>query len=188
MHSLEREIREAPEDQRLEYAIEIVRRLTCEDQAALAHIAKRYGVTPQESRLIWVLASSAPDVAPKERIYTAICGLRGEVEEKLIDVLVSKVRKKTSLTIENVRGFGYALDPEQAKEVLADAPKCPELFPGTLSTPFQRNLPWTPEDDADLAIMVSTGSEVWAMAEEFGRTQRAVLVRIALLRERGALN
>jgi len=41
---------------------------------------------------------------------------------------------------------------------------------------------WTEEDDQNLAGMADSGSDIWAMAEEMGRTERAVRARLKIVR------
>lgn len=88
-------------------------------EAVLMESAKpaiEWGLTSQEARVFGVLVNR--ELATKDAImlglYSGRAGDDGEVEPKIVDVFVCKIRKKLKpfgVEIRTVWGQGYALDP-----------------------------------------------------------------------------
>jgi len=79
--------------------------------------AIEWGLTAQETRVFGVLVNR--EVATKDAImaglYSDKAGSEGEVEPKIVDVFVCKIRKKLKpfgVEIRTVWGQGYTLDPD----------------------------------------------------------------------------
>lgn len=76
-----------------------------------ASVPREYGLTPVESTLYGLLTKAR--VLSKERAFVALYGHLDEPpQEKIIDVLICKARKKLALHgigIEGVRGMGWRL-------------------------------------------------------------------------------
>lgn len=76
-----------------------------------------WGLTQQETRVFGTLVNR--EVATKDAVMAALysdrAGAEGEVEPKIVDVFVCKIRKKLKpfgIEIRTVWGQGYALKPD----------------------------------------------------------------------------
>lgn len=96
----------------------------------LARLAKAFGSTPAESRLLHAMLDG--QVKTKEVLLNAIAPEVDTAPEiKMIDVLVSKMRKKLAMRQVEITthwGTGYQLEPRMAAKVKA-------LFEGDVSEP-----------------------------------------------------
>lgn len=86
-----------------------------------------WGLTQQETRVFGTLVNR--EVATKDAVMAALysdrAGAEGEVEPKIVDVFICKIRKKLKpfgIEIRTVWGQGYALKPD-IRSVYRHAPK-----------------------------------------------------------------
>ncbi|MGU3666136.1 helix-turn-helix domain-containing protein [Methylobacterium sp. A49B] len=82
-----------------------------------ARLPMEWGLTQQETRVFGALVNR--ELATKDTVMAALysdrAGAEGEVEPKIVDVFVCKIRKKLKpfgVEIRTVWGQGYTLDPE----------------------------------------------------------------------------
>lgn len=82
-----------------------------------ARLPVEWGLTQQETRVFGTLVNR--EVATKDAVMAALysdrAGAEGEVEPKIVDVFVCKIRKKLKpfgIEIRTVWGQGYALNPD----------------------------------------------------------------------------
>ena len=175
-----------PEPERLPYALNLIRALSQPSDAMKQHLKDTIGSTPKEAAILHYLLQREGQPVSKEALYEAVCGPLSDVEIKIIDVWVCKVRKKLpeGADIKTHWGFGYSATPGSSDVLgrpieapITATPRCRDGNP--LDSIRDR---WTEEDDQNLAEMADSGSDLWAMAEEMGRTERAVRDRLKIVR------
>ncbi|AZB63885.1 hypothetical protein EBL87_09100 [Cereibacter sphaeroides] len=176
-----------PEPERLDVALGLLDDMCGGSIAHLAYYASTYGLTLQESRVVSLLAQRFPAVVPKEALHAAVLPMRGETEPKIVDVFVCKARKKLAphgIRIVTSWGVGFSIDrdirPAPEKLAVPDGVGLMTRRGKVALVPEERantGAPWTEEDDAELARMVGTGSDWWAIANELGRSERSVMER-----------
>lgn len=111
------EAREAAEMEAAEMAA-AERRQAQREQAALEHgvaLAETFGLTPTEARYLDALADGRPK--RKEALFAA-GGHPEDVEDKIVDVMICKLRDKlagTGILIDTIWGAGYVLAPPSAE-------------------------------------------------------------------------
>ncbi|MGF3028103.1 winged helix-turn-helix domain-containing protein [Methylobacterium aquaticum] len=74
-----------------------------------------WGLTPKEARLIGALVRARGNVMSVPRLMVVLYGLEPDVEPKIVDVFVCKIRRKfrdagIGVTVRTVRGEGYRID------------------------------------------------------------------------------
>ena len=68
-----------------------------------------------EGKIMRILMEKSPDVVSKEELFQALWGTVDYVDENILQVNVSRLRKKLTdsglaYTLQNIRGKGYVLD------------------------------------------------------------------------------
>ena len=176
MRTLRAQVMALPPEDRLEHALFLLEEITGRPSERLVALRDKWGLSPQEARLFLALNEAAPRVMSKESLLVAVSA-GGEVTGvHLIPTLIChlKVKMGRVCTIQNVRGIGYRA--QRRLEIPLSAPSVPGL---------QEGAPWSSQDDADLLLMIATGSDWDVIAEELGRTRQAVLTRSTKLRLAG---
>ncbi|WP_053081882.1 helix-turn-helix domain-containing protein [Methylobacterium aquaticum] len=87
-----------------------------------------WGLTPKEARLVGTLVRARGNVVSRSRLMVALYGLEPDVEPKIVDVFVCKIRKKlrsvdVAVKIRNRHGEGFVLaaqDADHLARVAAD--------------------------------------------------------------------
>lgn len=181
-----------PPEERLGYAIEILRQLCADDVEIIRHYRVAFGMPPQEARVAHFLAQRADRVCSPETIFMACWPHLSNTQVKTIDVYICKLRAR-GFKIETRWGAGYEMSAEEASRVLPKPREPDHVFnrlplksreDQSVNHRVRRSDCWTEEDDAELLRMADNGSDVWYMAQEFGRTERAVIERLRVLRSR----
>lgn len=78
-----------------------------------------WGLTPKEARLIGALVRARGNAVSVPRLMVALYGLEPDVEPKIVDVFVCKIRRKlrvagVPVTVRTVRGEGFRIDAQDA--------------------------------------------------------------------------
>lgn len=180
MNAIIREIMGAPEDERLDYALDFIRTLTCDAHDDVAHY-QTMGLSPQQACIVNYLARRPGMVCSREQLMMVMYDVNSDVSEKIVDVHISKIRKKLPEgTIENVWGRGWKISPEHAAALVPPPRVEPEAH-RTAEQPVpdrvraqlpEHNKKWTEDDDEELLRMHANGAEWWAIADELSRTER----------------
>lgn len=175
----------APE-MRLDAALNLIDDLTGGSQEMVAWLVRNYGLSSQQARVALTLSRRSPHCVTTEALLDAIYGHGGEGSLATLRVVISHLRRKipSSCRISTVWGMGYAMVgdlgmPEQVPEDFA-------ITHERRGSRIEREMighRWTEEDDQALRDMLSNGSEAWAIAEELGRSERAVIARAVYLRD-----
>ena len=204
-------ILELPEDEQLDYALEMVRNLTQSTDIFKTLMQRFYKLTPKESDLLSYLLRRAGTCCSKERIYGLLYDEDSDVQPKIIDVYICKLRKRlgNDLRITTVRAHGFLVDRadavvfrERLRSMASMEKDDPNLtFIGNAyirypkaafvdsdeSTRIERrayrSTLWTEDDDSELIEMVEKGLEIWDIAAALGRTERGIRERINKLVE-----
>lgn len=106
----------------LETAIERIEQL--EEALGLGfQMHPRYGLSAAHERVLGLLVAS-PGVATRERMFTALYGMRddGGPDQKIFDVYISQIRKKLTphgVNISTVWGRGWFMEAEDKAKVRA---------------------------------------------------------------------
>lgn len=108
MSALRKEVMALPKEERLDYALKLLDKFCASDKETLVKWRQAFGLTPSEAKLSEILNNAYPRPLEKQTIYVAIYGHDAEVEEKIVDVFVSKARAK-GVKIDLVWGFGYRM-------------------------------------------------------------------------------
>lgn len=140
--------------------------------AALQH---QFGLTPNAARILAALNAASPRMLTKAQLYRVLYPADDEVEIKIIDVYLSRIRQRLAPgAIVTHWGLGYSLPAALPITVAAPAPP-----------PEKHREDWTPQDDANLLRMFKAGSDYAAMAEDLDRSPRAIENRLQALRAAG---
>lgn len=166
--NLKDEVLSLPVEDRLSYALDPLDRLSGGRRLDFG-----FDLTMKETQLLTALNKASPRMVTKEALHLTMYGDLGEVGMKIIDVFVCKIRAKmkgkTSLKIETVWGQGYRLP----------TPLITTIRP-TIRNRASRT-EWTKDEDEILLEMKTSGSELWAIAEELERSERAIIERLRIL-------
>lgn len=182
---------DCPPDEQLEAALFLLRALTCDDEASLAHYKDRFGLSRKEGQLLHYLAVRAPRVCTPEQVMSAIYGIQDEQPEvSIVKVWVCKVRKRLEphgVQINTSWGVGNWMAAEDAARVLPPIvqEEAPEWTPSAPddAAPTNRHEDWTLRDTAALLARRYAGWEWWQLARHFRRTERACMDRYRLAKE-----
>lgn len=185
-------ILDLPQDEQLAAALEIIRTLTDPHTDYVGMLNREFGLTGKQSMLLNFLYQ-ARNMRTKEAIFTAIWGYDAETGIKIIDVMVSKLRAILGKdSIVTTWGSGYGL----SKEMLATLDELHEAYKGEQAVvkrtkrrgpiPLQnRRTPWSMEDDQYLLDSLAEKTPIPEIAQNLGRTERAVIDRKALYYSEG---
>lgn len=192
--NLRAQIMALPENDRLDMALMLIEDLSGQRDEDLRRVCQGFGLSSQEGRFLLALNKRAPHCVDRDAIYAAIyCG-RDDVAPSILNVLKSRVAQKTGLTIVTHWGRGFSLSApvdfgsddflerslETAKRLAQRSAKAVERQ-RTRLIDVRR---WSSADDAELMRMYRCGSQMWAIADELGRSERACIDRIRRLRAR----
>lgn len=170
--NLRDEIMALPPADRLEHALYLLDELMGGAHRYLGGLAREYGLTPAEGRLVCALNAASPGIMTHEALMVAVYGLRFKADMTLLRVYVSRIREKMGPdTIVTHQGLGYAMPVRRA---LPEGALLVSVAPDKTR--------WRPDDDAELLRMARNGSSVEAMADELDRTEAAVRHRLRVLR------
>ncbi len=168
---------EAPAD-RLEVAIGMLEAILGQSDHESLFWASRYGLSRKEAVIAATLNHADGRTVTKEALYDALLAAGSQAEAVAhVNVLISKIRAK-GLEIETVWGRGLRM----TKIEIPPPPK--SLPPAEKSSRTDRPVGrWRPEEDAELRRMKDNGSELWAIAQELGRSERSCAERWKALRK-----
>lgn len=175
--TLRAEIMALPDRDRLPAALNLLDDLYGQNDRRIAWVKERFKLSRSLAVVMLVLSASAPRIVPRDAIYTALYGMDGERDPKIVDVLICKLRKKLApegITIATAWGDGWRMFAPIAMPDAADLPQG--------SSPALKWLRWNGQDDADLRRMVASGSDLSAIADEMDRSERSIRDRIRHLR------
>lgn len=163
-----------PEHDRCAEAMAILRDLLGDSDGGLDYLWRRYRIGGAKARILllmdrawprWLEGGHVADVIGTGRsvISTHICQLRPRAAR-----------------------HGIQIECECGRYRLAKRIDIPDL---PIPVRYRKNVGgvWTDDDTADLVRMVQSGSEISAIADEMGRTERACLDRMRVLRRKGVL-
>jgi DNA-binding winged helix-turn-helix (wHTH) protein len=173
-----------PQEDRLDAALNAIEDLTGTDTQRYAWLKSTYGLTTREADALQCLARRGA-VVPKIGLYRAMYGMCDDIGIKIVDVFVHKIRKKladanAAFGIDNVWGVGYQINgrvefPSECTVAVDTVRRARRTIPKANSTR------WSADDDAALREMFANGSEIWAIADDMERSERAILGRIRIL-------
>lgn len=187
--SLRDQILSMPPADRLNVALHVIDMLTGFNLSA--YYANKYNLTNQEARIVAYLDQRVGKICARESIY-AVLYHDIYVELKIIDVFICKIRKKIPDWIVTHWGIGYSVthklddfdvgtpqaieshEVTKMVELAKNQPRVTREYP-------KRTMPWTSSEDDNLRNMVNNCSTMVAMLEEFERTERAIIERMAKL-------
>ncbi|MEO1208432.1 MAG: winged helix-turn-helix domain-containing protein [Cyanobacteria bacterium J06638_20] len=177
-HPVIKQITDLPQEDQLEYAIEVIRALVNDDVTVLAQLRAK-GISTKPAGILLALGARPGTALTKEQLFNHLYPLDSDAEMKIIDVFVCKLRKILGKdVIETIWGQGYRMTPEKAEEII---PK--PLTPRIPVTPPNRNAlvksrddsrRWTPEEDEQLVEMLLSDESMAMMAHRLRRSERAV--------------
>jgi hypothetical protein len=175
-----REIMALPAEDRLDYAIDLLEELVGDNVQTVNRIRLHFGVPTLPAIIADALSRNAGRVMARDALWMVTRGQRdADADPKGLDVAVCKLRA-AGMTIRTVWGVGYVMDAPL--DVPGDAPRDAPRPVVVLGNRYASRMPWTGEEDAALMQMAESGSELWAMADEFERSERAILLRLKFLR------
>lgn len=175
-----------PEEERLTYALDLIRSLSQPSQHMSLYLTETYRMSPREADLVNYLAKREGRPISKIDLFDACWGPLSEAQIKIVDVLICKARSKLppGAKIETVWGFGY-----KAAVGTSAALGSPVIEEGITAKPrpasdrsARNGERWAPYEDAELARMADNHSNLRSMAEETGRSERAVRDRLKVVR------
>ena len=164
-----------PSNERLGYAMEIINTLTGsggEDQMFFSS----FGLTNSQKQVAAMLNNNPARTLTREMIYMALYGGDGDVDMKIIDVFICKIRAKIPDWIETVWGAGYRITKPFEVDATDVVPRRSKAGPT-----IKHNIRWSLKEDETLSEMFGNGSALWAMSDELDRTERSVSDRIRVL-------
>lgn len=176
MRTLRDDVMAQPADVRLEYALYLLAEVTGAPDLAMTWLAATYRLTEHEAKLFCALNAASPRILSRNAIFAALYGSRVDVDLKLVDIYVGKVRSKIGAgCIATHHGIGYSV------------PNAVVIPASDLNQATLHNVPWRREDDAELLRMISTGSDYEAIAEELDRSPGSIRTRLNLLQRLGKM-
>lgn len=172
-----------PEEEQLEAALGLLRDLTCDDEQAMTHYRTRFGFPRSQAKIVHYLVRRAPRPCSREQIFAALYGVPLEPRNpKVVDVFLSKSRtvlRASGVEIRNHHGTGWSLSAEDAAAL-----RPPELEPTRpVAVPVEREgnglsrqrTPWLPGEAEEMCDRRDSGWDWWALADQYCRTERAVM-------------
>ena len=168
--SLSSQVRSLPRQDQLEQALYLLDEISGHPDAAAVWLKATYGLTKTEGQLFCALNARYPMGMTKEALFA--CLNNEQIDIKIVDVYVCKIRKKVSGLIETLWGHGYRM----TKQI--DIP----LSHVDVFRPKQ-GTPWTAQDDEDLMMMSASGSHISVMVDEMQRSERSCTERLWKLRK-----
>lgn len=184
------EIMALPEVERLPAALDLITDLFGGGTADRTHWRAVLGIPPQQSLLFAMFYARPGQLVAVDAILLALDFEDYAATEAGVRVQVSNLRGALARAgvpdaITTGWGMGYALTQQAANALRPLAPPPPpsraavvrsmgNLEPAGLD---RQGCPWTPQDDADLEMMIDKGDSLDVIAFELERTQRAVLDR-----------
>ena len=161
--TLRDEVIALPPGERLEYALYLIDELTGRVDETAQYLRDQYGLTPAEARIVAVLNAASPDMVAFSSLYVVM----PEVDDpkSLLVQRICHIRKKLPVRVHSVWAEGYSM------------PQRLDIPASTARTHSRENWCsyWTAEDVEDLRRMIASGSDISAIAEELGRTERGVV-------------
>ncbi len=191
MTSLRATIMALPVADRLEHALCLIDDLTGHPDRHHTALKTAFGLTPSEAKVLCALNAASPHIVPRARLYSALYGYDGSTREKTINMFVLGLRRKLPLKILTYWGDGFSLPVPVALAAAAPPVRGLRLVAEvTAPAPLRQGL-WSVAEQAELRHMARNGSDVGAIADELGRSARAVALQMAvhglLVRTSGAV-
>jgi DNA-binding winged helix-turn-helix (wHTH) protein len=156
------QIMELPPGERLAAALHMIEEMAGKPADKRAWLMEEWKLSTTEASIFLFLNQNAGKVVYKDRLFAAVWGADPEVEIKILDVMICKLRKKCPATIATVWGVGYRL--EEAFDI-------PTVHPVMVE---KVRVEWTTEQDQDLMHMIASGSSLQSICEETGRSPRGI--------------
>ena len=176
-----------PPDERLDEALYLVELLSGSSDLLMGALRHKWKLTPQEARVLCALDKAFPGHCSTAKLDIVAQETTGRANEnskgsRVVPIIVTRLRQKTKMTIENVWGTGYRVEKRTDVSGFNFGSYEEMEMNRLLMDREKRGNPWTVEEDADLLIMFENGSTLDAIAYEFGRTERSVLDRVRKLK------
>lgn len=177
-HPVIKQITDLPQEDQLDYAIEVIRALVNDDITVLAQLRAK-GISAKPAGILLALGARPGTALTKEQLFNHLYPLDSDAEMKIIDVFVCKLRKILGKdVIETIWGQGYRMTPEKAEEIIPKplTPRVPVTPPNQNALVKSRDdsRRWTPEEDEQLVEMLLSDESMPMMAHRLRRSERAV--------------
>lgn len=174
-----RAILNAPENERLELALEFINWLVPHNSSILAHYHAIFGLSYREAQLVHLLARHAPKLVPYDTLKMALNADNPELRAYSFQNILYSTRAKGIMS-HTITGHGVYMKKDEAKRILPSSEcQTPEPVPLEKRSFKDSRRRWSPEDDAWLKRNIDLGYPV--AAQFLNRTVYAVRNRRALL-------
>lgn len=171
-----------PEEDRIEAAIWVLEEITGDHSGRVMSVMQRYGLTRTQARLVLALAARPGRPMSRDALVAAVYDMDTDPgDTKIIDVFIHKIRAK-GVKIRTLWGMGWVID--EPLDIPED--EMPERRSARAPSDHRKDGErWSGDDCQRLEEMVAGGWDIWAIADELGRTERSVREKIRGLGCRG---
>jgi len=183
-----------PADLRLNYALDLIGVLTCDSDTHLIYYREKFNLTISESRLFNYLLVRSPITCTKAQLFFSNWPMDSDTEEKIVDVMISKVRSKTGAKIITIWGTGYKIELREAHKFRvpgdyikesADLRRLISSYKSPNGYSVNAGKTWDPQDDIKLLRLKSDGVPTLDIARVLGRSERSIISRLIKLKSLG---